>query len=493
MSRICIVGLVLLIGAQDSHQARAAGFDGQRFVPAAGSAGGLVVERPVVPRHWGFGAGLFLNYARNAVVLYDEASDTDLGAPLTDSMSLDLLASVGLFELFELAVHLPVHAIYRGDAVTLDGSTVSADAGVGDLRLLPKVASWIGGNPTVDYYLGLALPVRLPTGDADALRGAGATTIEPRLLFGLASTRWMACASMGYAVRLDDRNPDIAGRTALTYGLAGTYGLLDGRLPLDLQVELAGAYLPDSVASGSGAAPLELLAGAILHAHRRWSVYAAIGPGLTRGIGAPDIRAIAGVRFSYRVPGRDRYSDSDSDGILDYRDDCVAELEDYDGFRDSDGCPDPDNDGDGIADDLDQCPTAAEEPGGDGDGCPDPGRVVITRGRVYVFGKIQFASESDRISAKSEPLIDQIADALRDHPDMGKVRIVGHTDNKGSDGFNLRLSQRRAESVKRALTRRGIDPRRLMTTGLGEAAPVAPNTTPAGRAENRRVDFVPLD
>ena len=236
--------------------------------------------------------------------------------------------------------------------------------------------------------------------------------------------------------------------------------------------------------------PLELLAGAVVRPHPEVSIYAALGPGLTSGVGSPDLRALVGVRWSHRVPGRDRFTDSDGDGVPDYRDDCPTAAEDKDGFQDEDGCPDPDNDRDGIPDDVDECPTQAEEPGGNGDGCPDRSRVVIHRGSVLVFGKVQFATGSARILPQSHELLDQIAQAMKQHEEIAEMRIEGHTDNVGDAALNRKLSAQRAEAVKAYLVGNGVDGKRLETRGHGESQPIAPNDTPAGRALNRRVEFI---
>jgi outer membrane protein OmpA-like peptidoglycan-associated protein len=94
--------------------------------------------------------------------------------------------------------------------------------------------------------------------------------------------------------------------------------------------------------------------------------------------------------------------------------------------------------------------------------------------------------------AKSQPLLDQIAAALRAHPELD-VRVQGHTDNVGRRDYNDKLSQERAEAVENALKRRGISGGRLHAKGFGEARPIASNQTKGGRAKNRRVEFVTKD
>jgi len=108
--------------------------------------------------------------------------------------------------------------------------------------------------------------------------------------------------------------------------------------------------------------------------------------------------------------------------------------------------------------------------------------------------KIHFASNSATISPTSYEQIEEIARALNS-PELSKcrVRIEGHTDNVGNAEYNLQLSERRAESVKKYLVEHfGIDPARLETVGYGESRPIASNDTSWGRAQNRRVELVNL-
>src|SRR5947209_155943 len=100
-----VAAVVIAAGATARAQA---GFEGERLAPAAGAAGGVFVERPVVPFHLGYGFGLFLHFADDAVVVRDAAGGATLGTPLDGAASADLLASLGLFDFLELAVHLPV-------------------------------------------------------------------------------------------------------------------------------------------------------------------------------------------------------------------------------------------------------------------------------------------------------------------------------------------------------------------------------------------------
>ena len=121
---------------------------------------------------------------------------------------------------------------------------------------------------------------------------------------------------------------------------------------------------------------------------------------------------------------------------------------------------------------------------------PDISKNLFSTGR-YVSHNILFDTNSDQLRSESMNVIREIAEALKQQSAL-KVRIEGHTDSTGDAAKNLDLSKRRAESVKNALVKLGIDAARMSTDGLGQTKPMAPNDTPLGRAENRRVEFVKL-
>ncbi|MFB6350381.1 MAG: OmpA family protein [Bradymonadaceae bacterium] len=183
--------------------------------------------------------------------------------------------------------------------------------------------------------------------------------------------------------------------------------------------------------------------------------------------------------------------DNDSDGLADINDQCQSKPEDFDGFQDQDGCPDNDNDDDGIADTLDHCPGEAEDYDGDvdDDGCPEERkRVKVTKERIELNEKVHFAYDKAKIQQKSYPLLNEVAKVLKSNAEI-KVRIEGHTDSRGGDEYNRKLSQQRAQSVVDYLTNQGIDQTRLNAKGFGEKRPIESNSTEAGRAANRRVEI----
>lgn len=124
-------------------------------------------------------------------------------------------------------------------------------------------------------------------------------------------------------------------------------------------------------------------------------------------------------------------------------------------------------------------------------GAPDTRNKLITEGRLVTRG-IQFESGSDKVKAESYGTLKDIAAVLAENPTI-RVKIIGHTDSEGDDASNLDLSKRRALTVKEALIKEfGIDASRMETDGKGESQPADVNTTTAGKANNRRVEFVKL-
>jgi OmpA-OmpF porin, OOP family len=110
-------------------------------------------------------------------------------------------------------------------------------------------------------------------------------------------------------------------------------------------------------------------------------------------------------------------------------------------------------------------------------------------GSVNLYG-IQFDFDKDAVKAESKPTLDEIGKLLNGKPGL-RIKIVGHTDNKGTDAYNLDLSSRRAANVAAALVGGyGIDPARLTSEGAGLSRPLASNDTENGRAKNRRVELV---
>lgn len=119
---------------------------------------------------------------------------------------------------------------------------------------------------------------------------------------------------------------------------------------------------------------------------------------------------------------------------------------------------------------------------------PEPAPAPPEKGVVVVMHNLYFATNASTILSKSEEGLQDLYKMLSESPEV-RILITGHTDDVGSERFNLILSEKRAKSVKDALVQRGIEAERIEIVGKGESEPVAPNDTEEGRAENRRVEF----
>jgi OOP family OmpA-OmpF porin len=202
-------------------------------------------------------------------------------------------------------------------------------------------------------------------------------------------------------------------------------------------------------------------------------------------------------------------ADSDGDGVYDYLDKCPGTRAGV--AVDSDGCP-RDRDGDGVPDHRDTCPnspagSAVDErgcaPDADMDGIPDSsdqcpgtarGKAVDSKGCHITLSLtgLNFGTDSAEFDAQAREQLDEAVSVLKLSPEM-RVRVEGHTDSRGSESHNQRLSEKRANAVMQYLIGQGINAGRLESRGYGESSPIASNDTAEGQARNRRVDFAVVE
>ena len=203
---------------------------------------------------------------------------------------------------------------------------------------------------------------------------------------------------------------------------------------------------------------------------------------------------------------------SDGEEVLKYHTDPLKVDTDGDGLSDWEEVKiyhtdplNPDTDGDGLldGDEVHKYHTDPLNQDTDGGGVDDGTEVkrgtnpldprddlpmVLEKGKTIVLSGVNFESGSAILTAGSDTVLDRAFFALMSNPQI-RIEIAGYTDNQGNPRTNQRLSQRRADAVSSWLVRKGIGATRIVTLGMGNKNPVAPNSTPEGRARNRRIEF----
>ncbi len=206
----------------------------------------------------------------------------------------------------------------------------------------------------------------------------------------------------------------------------------------------------------------------------------------TDGDGVPDkddqCPEVAGPADNNGCP----WPDTDGDGVVDKDDQCPTVA----GPAENNGCPWPDTDNDGIFDKDDACPTV---PGlAQYNGCPKPQSAYAEEATV-ALQDILFNFNKSTLRPESKPKLDAAAEIIKSS-NGGTFLLTGHTDKKGSESYNLRLSQRRAASVVAALEARGVNGNQLKSKGVGESeATVAENASDAERLKDRKVVVSAVD
>ncbi|AYC33836.1 OmpA family protein [Pseudomonas cavernae] len=157
---------------------------------------------------------------------------------------------------------------------------------------------------------------------------------------------------------------------------------------------------------------------------------------------------------------------------------------------------DGDEDGDGVPDSRDKCPGTPPNTPVDANGCPPVveevvEEVVVVQEETIVVRDLLFAFDSAKLTEADKAKLDTVATRLKNEAPTAKLTVTGHTDSVGSDAYNQKLSERRAQSVTDYLVSSGVSQANIIgVQGAGESQPVADNSTADGRAMNRRVEIL---
>lgn len=365
------------------------GYSAERLRFAIGREAMLDVESPALRDGLTWDVALALGYARNPVVLTRNEDKTRVGSLLRDRLTTTVFGGFSIGARVQIGLELPVILLNERPNAPIEGVITAplpsiGGGGLGDLRLVPKVG--LLKQSTSGFDLALLVPVTLPTGGGARYLGMPGVGVGPELAIGKPVGLVRLAVNVGAVFRtvkpvaLDQR---IDHELTVRLGAAYRFNLNNpNALPLELGATLlVGTSLERPFASAN-LNPIELKGYAAYELHNLVQAFAGVGAGLLRGYGVPDFRAFAGLKISPGAPPKapePLIVDSDRDGIVDQSDQCPNEPEDFDYFKDGDGCPELDNDEDGVSDATDRCrdiPGVVENGGcpdsdGDHDGVPD--------------------------------------------------------------------------------------------------------------------------
>ena len=550
---LALAALAVLAAASPAAQAQ---FSVQKFVPSPYAQDYLTVSGSESNGHLKPNVALFFNYAARPLAFVRESGNKLTQQVVKGLAQLDALVSFSLWKRLELGLAVPIDAIggQTGSSIVAVSSIPSFT--LGDLRLGLK--GTLLDHQRKGFGLALDLGVTVPTANNDSFVAEKSATFVPRLIAELNIDDYRVALNVGYRLRENSRLGFLAVNDELLLGLGTSIPVLKKNLFVlgelqsatnatdfysernsrYLEADAGLKYLTDvglGFTLGGGAGLLKGVG------NPTYRLFAGVGWFPRRE--APPDRDHDGIvddrdacpdepedHDGYRDDDGCPDPDNDNDGLLDTQDKCPDQAEDKDGFADTDGCPDLDNDGDGLEDPRDGCPDQAEDLDGfqDVDGCPDPDNdkdgivdakdkcpneaenvnkfedddgcpdtppaVFITKEEIVITQKVFFQKGTDIVLKKSYDILQQVAGILKDHPEIRKVSVEGHTSSEGKADYNKALSDKRAASIVKFLVKKGIAKARLTSVGWGSEKPLAPlpEADEDAREKNRRVEFLIL-
>jgi len=500
----------------------------QTFRPALGPENMVMIEGSRTSGQWQPMAALWFDWAHKPLRLLEQTTNTIYANTIPNMVTMHIMAGLGFTKWLSVGFSLPVVMFQEFDRKTplTDFPQTPSNFGIGDLRLIAKMR--ILDNSEGGIGLAFVPQITFKTGQGQNFRGDDAFGFEPRFAIDYKFKNGIIVAAnlSAFLKTQDQQLTNVKISHQMRYGLGAYFALPKN---FGLVADLNGATSLMNLKTVYS--PLELYGGLRWRHQKGVQIDVGAGGGLLSAVGSPQVRIYAGIAY-YPVKEKSAPTpvpvpaslpasqpvdlDPDKDGVLNPYDmcpdvpgpasnqGCPILDKDRDGVLDPDdacpevpgpvenkGCPWPDTDKDTTPDHLDKCPYDFGPPP---DGCPEKPRqfVEVKKNEIFILQKVHFEVGKSIIKPVSFPLLDEVADVLKNRPTM-KVSVDGHTDSTGSAKLNEKLSQKRSEAVRLYLIKRGIESDRLMAKGYGPSKPVADNKTKEGRARNRRTEFVILE
>ncbi len=470
-----------------SAQARD-GFRIDRLRPPPTSEDGMGVWYARTLGHLVPSVGLVLDYAHAPLVA--RTTEGERGEVVSNRFLAHVTGALGVLDMLEFHVRVPV-AFSASDAPTVGGVAFTAPevVALGDGALGGSVSLFSEGRR--GFSLGLGVEALIPWGTSTSYASDTEFSARGQLLATLALSQ-VTLAVMAGGLYRPERVISVAhAGSELEYAVS----ILVPAVPdvVDVLFEGIGAVsLPEGQ---THPAPFEALLGGRFRVGSGFALDLALALGFSQAPGVPDVRALAGVRWTQPPPP---IADTDGDGMLDPDDACPTLAEDRDGWQDGDGCVDPDDDADGWMDEDDACPREAEDRDGysDTDGCPDPDDdgdgvrdeddqcprapgqdfqhgcpqlITASAERITLTWPIEFQEGDATLPVSAGGALDEIARTLAVDDTLARWRIAVRAvpASRRDDGMALALA--RANAIVAALVALGV-----------EATRFEPATLPAG-------------
>ena len=332
----------------------------RNWQPPVDGLGLFYLDRSATLSQWNPWAGLYIQFSKDPLIL--KKTDGQKESLIGWQNSYEINAALGLADGLDIGVNIPV--VIQDSKSALGGGF--SMVGVGDLRISTKIR--LLDSRRYGFGLAAVLPLGLPTSRGNDYLGDSELSFSPGLIFDWTGYGVSVAANAGYSMRSKHTLADLVVDDEILYGLGMGYRPIN---LLEVSAEIYGKTTAGNAWADSTVSPLEWLAGLRFYLPLGFRTGIAGGTGILNGYGSPQFRGIAFVGWT---PEKIKsIEDKDRDGIDDDDDYCWEKPEDFDGFEDTDGCPDPDNDKDDIPDNKDSCPLQPETYNGyrDQDGCPD--------------------------------------------------------------------------------------------------------------------------
>jgi hypothetical protein len=402
--------------------------------------------------HDGFAGRLAVAYARDPLVWRD--ADGDTVSVVQDLLGINAIAAFSTWRV-RLAADIPVYPLAGGE--------LASSPGLGDIAVDGKLVALDAAEAALG--LGADIRVRLPTSTSDLPLGTGGLGWEAALVADKPAGPVRVAGNVGIrgGPTATLANTTISNQVTWRAGLGWT--VVE---PAGISLDAAGAVAVGGGATGAGS-PAEVLVGGWVELSEALALRAAVGRGVSEGIGAPVFRAIAAVSWAPDWRGTPTPRTQRTKVAV----------------APSPPSPPMPVDDIGIAGDP---PPPAPPPLPPVPVLDQFGLVGLGPDRLVLARPVRF--DGEQLRAESYQVLDDIAAILAAHPEVAALRIEAHTDASEDVTVNLPQSGMRAIAVLNYVVGRGVAAERILPAGYGSTRPLVAGNDEAARSKNDRVDFV---